>query len=240
MKLPTRSVRVVLGACVIAGGAALVTAGPATAACHIFTISATSVTEGAAVTVTVQRDNSVADSSIRVTSEDGTAKAPGDYAAVDKTVSFTGNSTQESFQVATVNDAAAEQAENFTLKMSNPGGCAVNPNFDFSDTATATINDNDQIAPAPTTTSKPIANPTTTKKPTTTTAGVTTTAAGVTTTTSAPSKTTLDSTTTSSTLDVELASDDDDSPVMAIVLGLAALAALGAVGYVLYRRRAAT
>lgn len=227
-----RNWRVVLAAVVVAGGVLVVGASPGVAACHAFTIdvSPASVAEGASVTVTVERDAAVADSSIDVKSVDETAKAGGDYTAVNRKISFTGSSTQQTFNVATTNDAAAEASETFRLEMSNPGGCAVNPNFDFDDTATVTIADNDQVAPAPTT-AKPIASPTTKAAQTTTTAAAATT-------TSESSTSTTDTTTTDATVALEDEDDDGGSPAAAIALGVAALGVAGAIGYVVYRRRA--
>jgi hypothetical protein len=218
-----------LAAAFLAGGMLVVGASPSEAACHAFTIkvSPASVTEGAAVKVTVSRDGAVNPSSIHVSSVDETATAGSDYSAVDKTVSFT-NDTEQSFNVATTNDAAVEPSETFRLHMSNPGGCAVNPNFSVGPDAKVTIADNDQIAPAPTTTAKPIANPTTTKPGQTTTSAVTTTT---------PPPTTTEETTTTSTATIAIDEDDDSSPAAAIALGIGAVAALGAIGYLLYRRR---
>src|SRR5690349_16768498 len=122
-----RTWRVGLGAVVLAGTVAVIGAPRADAACHAFTIkvSPASVTEGAAVKVTVERDGAVNPSSIHVSSIDETATAGSDYTAVDKTVSMT-NETSQSFNVATLKDQTIEQAETFRLHMSNPGGCAIN------------------------------------------------------------------------------------------------------------------
>ncbi|MGH2758142.1 MAG: hypothetical protein ACRDKJ_01105, partial [Actinomycetota bacterium] len=62
-------------------GASQLLGGPAQAACHAFTVSAspTSPAEGGRVTVTVSRDGAVNPSSVRVSTIDETARAPSDY-----------------------------------------------------------------------------------------------------------------------------------------------------------------
>ena len=219
-----------------------VEAPPALAACHAFTVTAkpSSVTEGAAVTVTVSRDAAVAPSNVDVETIDETAQAGLDYRGVARrTVSFS-NDTAQSFDVPTVDNTEPEQAETFRLHLSNPGGCAVNPNYVVGPDVTVTILDNDEAgttAPpttgAPATTSKP-ANAGTV--PTTTTTVTSTTESSTT------SSSTSASTDTAPVAGGESALPDGEDTgsggsAWAIVAGLAAVAALGAAGAVLWRRR---
>jgi hypothetical protein len=126
---------------------------PASAACHSFTVDArpATVTEGRNVIVTVSRDNSVAPSQIDVSTIDGTAKAGRDYTRLRRTVSFTGDETERGLTISTANDTVNEPAETFRVHLSNPGGCAVNPNFQVGPDARVTIRDNDAPPPSPTT-----------------------------------------------------------------------------------------
>jgi hypothetical protein len=112
----------------------------AQAACHHFTVSASpaSVSPGGTVNVTVSRDGAVAPSNVRVSSVDGTAKAPADYAKLDQDVRFTSDRSR-SFTIKTVKDSAPDPAETFRLHLSSPGGCAVNPNYVLDPDVTVTI-----------------------------------------------------------------------------------------------------
>jgi cell division septation protein DedD len=216
-----------LRAILIAGlavGSTVWAAPVANAGCHAFTVSASSpVTEGGSTTVTVTRDAAVADSSITVSTVDGTAKAGSDYAGTQRRIDFTGSSTSQAFTIATANDSAVEPAESFTLVMSNPGGCAVNPNFDFDDTASVTINDNDVAPTAPPTT---IRTTTTTPRVTTTTGGATTTVSSSTTTTEPEATTTT-----------EPVDSDDDGSSVALLLAALAVVGAGVAGTIYAMRR---
>jgi cobalamin biosynthesis Mg chelatase CobN len=222
----------------------------ALAACHAFRVAVqpASVAEGGEVTVTVSRDGAVAASRIDVETIDGTALRGADYVQVARrTISFT-NEVEQSFEVATVDNAEAEPSETFRLHLSNPGGCAVNTNFDVGPDAVVTITDADR---APTTSAPtPTSPPTTAAKPTTsTTAGSTTTAPGSGSTTSieasasssASTTTTDGGSTTTELRGEELAADEDGGggggPL--IVGALVVLAGAGAAGWWLVRRRAA-
>lgn len=122
----------------------------ASAACHFFTVGASSsVTEGNTVSVIVERDAALADSSVRVTTVDGSAKAPADYEKVDQRVEFTGDETQKTIKVKTTEDVVAESSEAFQVKVSDAQGCAPNQNYGYGDPAAVTIKDDDAV-PAPT------------------------------------------------------------------------------------------
>lgn len=148
----------------------------ADAACHAFTIAVTpgTVKEGGTVTVMVSRDAAVAPSAVHVRSVDGTAKAGQDFPEVHQQVSFT-DETTKTFPVATTQDASPEGTERFTLRLSEPSGCAPNPNYSVGPDATVTITDDDRPAatpkpatprPAPVVTAAPTAAPTPSPSPT--------------------------------------------------------------------------
>lgn len=124
----------------------------ASAGCHSFSaqVSASTVEEGGRVSVIVSRDNSRADSNVRVSTLDGTAKAGSDFSALDEQVNFTGSETQRSFDIQIIDDQDSEASETFTVHLSNPGGCAVNPNFSLTSDRTVTINPSDAAAPTAT------------------------------------------------------------------------------------------
>ncbi|MGH2748724.1 MAG: Calx-beta domain-containing protein [Actinomycetota bacterium] len=147
------------------GFAMMLPAGPALAACHSFTVEVDpgGVGEGRRVTVIVRRDAAVAPSQIDVSTMDGTASAGEDYRRLDRTVSFTGE-TEQRFRVRTIDDDADEPRERFSVRLSNPSGCAPNPNFAVGPDARVTIRDDD-AAPSPTpepeeTSPSPLAAPT--------------------------------------------------------------------------------
>lgn len=226
----------------------VVAVAPAVAACHAFTVSAepSSVGEGGSVTITVSRDANVAPSNVDVETIDEAAQAGTDYGGVARrTVSFS-NETEQAFDVDTVDDTEAEQAETFRVHLSNPGGCAVNPNYVVGPDAMVTIVDNDE----PTTTAPPspptTGAPTTTAKPANVSGGATSTTAATSTTVS---PTTTAGTSTSATDDGAppasaesalraRADSDSDGDAWAIVVGVAAVGGAGAAAAVIWRRRA--
>jgi hypothetical protein len=233
-------------ASIVVVGAAVAWQQPALAACHAFEIavSPASVAEGATVTVTVTRDAGINPSSIQVSSVDESAQAGSDYPAVQRTISFAGE-TRQTFTIVVTNDAVAEAAEAFRLHLSNPGGCPINSNFVIGADARVTIPANDAPPPttAPPSTAPPTTAdaPTTTREATTTTVGATTTAPARSTTTTG-STTTTEATTTTSSDEVALATseDDDDGGGAGAAIGaLVAALALGGAGLLLYRRRSA-
>jgi hypothetical protein len=155
----------------------------ASAACHSFSteVSPASVQEGGTVSVVVRRDNGRADSHVRVSTVDGTAKGGSDFAALDQQVNFTGSETQRSFQIQVIDDPTSEGPETFNVHLSEPGGCSVNPNFVLTPDRMVTIAASD-AAPAATT-----------RPATATTAAVATTTSPATTTSTEPAETGEDS-----------------------------------------------
>ena len=107
-------------------------------------VSAATVGEAAGtVTITVTRTGG-ADGAVSATyaTSDGTAVAPGDYAAASGTVSFADqDAVAKTFQVTIVDDNIPEPDETFTANLSAPTGGAV---LGAIVTETVTIQDNDQ------------------------------------------------------------------------------------------------
>jgi len=208
----------------------------AVAACHRFEIAVdpATVTEGGEVTITVSRDAAVNPSRVDVSSVDGSARAGEDYPAVERTVEFTAQ-TAISFAVATTDDSASESGETFKLHLSNPGGCAVNPNFSVGPDAQVTINDNDDT----TTTTEASSTTTATSSPPTT-AGEDTSSTSSTDTTESSDTTEADDVDDT----VAAVEDEDDggsgsgAAVAFAIIGVL-LALGGGAGYALYRRRSA-
>lgn len=131
-----------LGATLVMAMAALVWLAPAaSAACHRFTLDASpaSVSEGDTATVTVTRDASAADSSVRVAASGQSADPDSDFSALDEQVSFTGSEVEKSVTIDIIADDEAESSETFTVGLSDPDGCSVNPNFSLADDVTVTI-----------------------------------------------------------------------------------------------------
>jgi len=138
----------------------------ASAACHRFSteVSPASVQEGGTVTVVVSRDNAAADSGIRVSTVDGSARGGSDFAALNEQVNFSGSETERSIQIQITDDQASEGPESFNVHLSDPSGCAVNPNFSVAADKTVTITASDAAAATTTpaaTTSAPGATTTT-------------------------------------------------------------------------------
>jgi Calx-beta domain-containing protein len=151
----------------------------ASAACHSFSteVSPAGVQEGGTVTVVVSRDNGRADSNVRVSTVDGTAKGASDFAPLNQQVNFTGSETQRSFQIQIIDDPGSEGPETFLIHLSEPGGCSVNPNFVLAPDRTVTIAASDAASAA------------TTRPATATTAAAATTTSPATTTSSKPAET---------------------------------------------------
>jgi hypothetical protein len=238
-----RLIAAVSGAAFLVGFLFVIGAPPAFAACHAFTVKAAPGTanEGQTVTVTVTRDAAVNPSSVDVSSIDGTAKSGQDFPAVKRKVEFTAE-TSQSFTFVISDDTSPEPEESFKLHLSNAGGCAINPNFDYGEDATVTIAANDTsntTAPA-TPTTRAAAEPTTTASRTTPSSVASTTAPDETTSTS-KAAVPADSSTTLRTEDVAAAdTDDDDSgSTGALIAALVLFAAAAAAGAYLFLRRRA-
>lgn len=214
----------------------------ASAGCHAFTVevSPARVTEGGNVTVSVRRDAGVAPSQVDVETVAETAQAGVDFAELHQTVSFGVGPTQQILSVSTTDDDSPEASETFRLHLSNPAGCAVNPNLTVGPDATVTIDDNDVAPTEPPPTEPPPTEPpetiaSTTTSPTTTTAA------------SLPSPIpTSTAPTTSATAPGEAApgpvggsSDGDSGGSRAAVALLAAATAavVGAIAYLVWRRQ---
>jgi len=222
---------------------------PAVAACHSFTVSAdpAQAAEGATVTVTVSRDAGVAPSQVDVAAVSESATSGEDFAAFSQTVSFS-NGTSQAFPLTITDDDAAEGAETFRLHLSNPQGCAVNPNLVVGPDAVVAITASDAAA-----TTQPTAPPTTPAPPpstTGTTRGAASTSTSATTATSSTSSTSsstttepLTTTTAGDATDEAAGSVDDEdggggsgAAVLGLVVAIAAT--VGGIGYVVWRRRA--
>ncbi len=136
-------IALVLSMAIVAG-----TASPAAAACHAFTVSVdpAEVTEGGEVTVTVERDAAVAESSIDVSTVDGTATGGTDYEPLDETADFPDGGTSQTFTVPTMDREGSQGDRDFQVELSNPQGCAPNTNYVVGDPATVTIADSEQAA----------------------------------------------------------------------------------------------
>ena len=104
--------------------------------------AAYTVSEGAGTTpITVTLDQAAPYTvSVHYASSDGTASAPGDYLTVNGVLTFTPGLTQTTFNVAIVNDAQIENAETFSVTLSNP----VSATLGMPSSASIAINDNDQ------------------------------------------------------------------------------------------------
>lgn len=129
----------------------LLAGSPAVAACHAFGIEVTPTTvrEGGHVTVTVSRDAAVSPSQVDVSTVDGSATAGEDYRRLEQTASFT-DEIQQTFTIDITDDDLDEPAETFRVRLSNPGGCAPNPNFVVDPDVRVTIRASDAAAPSPT------------------------------------------------------------------------------------------
>lgn len=214
------------------------TAPSAQAACHAFTVSASPATvdEGTSVRITVSRDGAVNPSSIKVSTIDGTASAGSDYTAINETVSFSSETTK-TLTLRTTDDSTSEPAETLRVHLSDPAGCAVNPNFSVGPDAQVTIKASDaSTTTASTPTTTPSSTPTTVDRA----ADATTTTDSVVDDTAVT--TTSDTTGTSTTAGAldEIAAEDDDggAPVGLIAAAVIALGVLAAGGLLLYQRRA--
>ena len=105
-----------------------------------FAAAAFSVAEGASVLVPVVRTGPATGTvSVDVTGVSGTATVNTDFTITPATLTFGPGVTKLNVTVATVNDAAAEGAEQATLQLANP----VNASLGTPSSATLTIQDNE-------------------------------------------------------------------------------------------------
>lgn len=156
----TSTIRMLVAAGVAAGTVAL-SGGTAVAACHAFTVEVDPVTvrEGGTVTITVRRDAAIAPSQVDVSTVDEDAIAGEDYERLEQTVSFT-DETEQTLTLSTTDDDADEGVETFLVRLSNPGGCAVNPNFVLGPDARVSIRGADAApSPSPEPTEEPSPEP---------------------------------------------------------------------------------
>lgn len=105
-----------------------------------------SVNEGAgSATITATLNMTAATSvTVNYATSNGTSTAPGDYASATGTLTFTPGMTQTTFSVAIVNDTLIENAESFSVTLSNP----ISATLGAPASASVTINDNDQATVA--------------------------------------------------------------------------------------------
>ncbi|WP_158246615.1 Calx-beta domain-containing protein [Erythrobacter sp. SAORIC-644] len=103
-----------------------------------------SVSEGGTLSFTVTRSgNTAITASASYATTNGTAVAPGDYAAKSGTISFSSGQTSKTITVSTVDDTAVEPDENMRVVLSSPSANTVITNS----SGTGTIKNND-VAPA--------------------------------------------------------------------------------------------
>ena len=125
-----------LGATTLTGFEGMAISGPA----GCLSVADVTVTEGGTATFTVTLSTSTGGPvTVQYATVDGSAAAPGDYAATSGTLNFGAGQTSRTITVPVVEDCATDPGEAFTLVLSNPtGGAAIS---DAS--ATATITDRD-------------------------------------------------------------------------------------------------
>jgi hypothetical protein len=215
----------------------------ALAACHHFTVAASPnpVAEGGTLTVAVSRDGALNPSHVDVSTVDETAKAGEDYIALHKTVSFT-NETKQSFSLSIRDDkVTAEPVQTFKLHLSNPGGCAINPNYVLDADVRVTIAENDSTSPtsASTPTGSSTPGAVTTQRSATSSSTPSATPSGSGPSSSAPTLVAAETTSTSvatTTTGSRKKSGGGSGGVIVAVVAALAIALVGG-GYVLYRRR---
>ena len=83
--------------------------------------------------------------SVRVQTEDGTARSGSDYTPVSRTVTIPAGFTRFNLSVSIINDNSPESDETFSLRLSNPSSNAA---LHATTQATATIRDNDETIPS--------------------------------------------------------------------------------------------
>ncbi|QZP09152.1 Calx-beta domain-containing protein [Caenibius sp. WL] len=102
--------------------------------------NAASVEEGNSATFTVTKTGSASGTTtVQYTTASGTATSGSDFTPTSGTLSFSRYQTSKTITVPTIDDAAQESTENFTVVLSNPStGTGIT-----NSTATGTITDND-------------------------------------------------------------------------------------------------
>jgi hypothetical protein len=201
----------------------------ATAACHVITFDGDpySVGESAGkVTITVSKGGTLASPTVDYETVNGTAKAGSDYENTKGTLEIPEGQSEASFDIPINNDSSDESNEQFTVRLKNPGqgGCFQVPTID-EDTATVTIQDNDE---------KPIAQPTPTPTPTKTSSPK----PKPSTASASPSPTLTSPSPTTSTSPIAAAESGDGGLSGGALAGIvAATVALGGAGAFWVRRR---
>lgn len=82
------------------------------------------IEESGTATVTVTRSSGVGSAFVTLTTSNGTATTPGDYAAVATVVNFGPGVTSVNVSIPLINDAVAEGSETFNVTLSAPGPAA--------------------------------------------------------------------------------------------------------------------
>lgn len=129
---------------------------PAAAACHVAAFEPDAYTVGEAagsvtVTIVLVGGQPSCSGAVRYETVAGSASAPGDFTAKDGVLCFvTNDDREESVQIPVTNDGEAEGVESFTVRLEDAQDPACVPDgISGTDTATITITDDDQAAPAP-------------------------------------------------------------------------------------------
>lgn len=109
-----------------------------------FTVASNgAVTEGGSSGFTITKHGTATGTcAVNYATANGTAIAPGDYTAASGTLTFTAAQTSNTVNVATIDDTSVESDETFSLGLSAPTNGAT---LGTPASATATINDNDQV-----------------------------------------------------------------------------------------------
>lgn len=115
---------------------------PADCSAVSFTIASNgAVTEGAPSVFTITKTGSASvNCGVSYATADSSAVAPGDYTAKSGTLTFPPTQTSTTVSVTTIDDSLIENAETFTMALSNP---TANATLAAPGSTAATINDND-------------------------------------------------------------------------------------------------
>ena len=118
--------------------------GPPAVSAPALSISDASATEGSSVELTVVMSKPAADSvTVQYSTRDGTATGTDYTAAAGATLTFAPGETEQTISIATTDDTADEDDEDFTVTLSNP---SENAALGASSSATGTIVNNDETA----------------------------------------------------------------------------------------------